>query len=385
MVQLTDNQIKARDNLKSGSILYGGVGSGKTFTSLSFAKERYSDRDIYVITTAKKRDSGDWEDEASQIGVELTAVDSWNNITNYNMVKNAFFIFDEQRAVGYGTWGRALIKIARQNDWVMCTATPGDTWMDYLVIFIANGFYKNRKEFVDQHVEYDPWVKFPKIKKFHNQGKLAKLRHSVLVPIKVDRHTTRKRVKVKCDFNKEVYSDIAQKRWNIYTREPIKNAPELLSTLRHSVNADKDRIFHAKWLADMHDKVIIFYNFDYELEILRTMAQGLDKPYSEWNGHLHEPIPDADEWLYLVQYTSGAEGWNCTETDTMIFYSLNYSYKIVEQAEGRIDRMNTPFKELTYFYLVSDSSIDKSIEQSVESKKIFNQSGWLKKEGIIFD
>lgn len=385
MVQLTDNQIEARDKLKSGSILYGGVGSGKTFTSLSFAKEHYGDRDVYVITTAKKRDSGDWEDEASQIGIRLAKVDSWNNITNYNMIKNAFFIFDEQRAVGYGTWGRALIKIARQNDWVMCTATPGDTWMDYLVIFIANGFYKNRKEFVDQHVEYDPWVKFPKIKKYHNQGKLAKLRNRILVPMKVDRHTTRKRVKVQCDFSTELYSDIAQKRWNIYTREPIKNAPELLSTLRHAVNADKDRIFHAKWLSDVYDKVIIFYNFDYELEILRTMAKELGKPYSEWNGHLHEPIPDTDEWLYLVQYTSGAEGWNCIETDTMLFYSLNYSYKIVEQAEGRIDRMNTPFKELTYFYLVSDASIDKSIEQAVESKKIFNQSGWLKKEGIVFD
>ena len=212
---LYKHQTDALKKIKSGSILNGGVGSGKTITSLVFYKENFADRPLYVITTAKKRDTGDWEDDAFKVGVEIQRVDSWNNITNYVNIDNAFFIFDEQRVVGYSAWGKAFIKIARANKWILLTATPGDTWMEYMTVFIANGFYKNKSDFVDKHVEFDQWVKYPKIKNYHNVGVLMRNRNAILVPMHFERDTQRLRKYIKSTYNQEQYERIMKDRWNI--------------------------------------------------------------------------------------------------------------------------------------------------------------------------
>lgn len=382
--ELFPHQEAALKRIKSGSILNGGVGSGKTLTSLVFYKRYFPDRKLYVITTAKKRDTGDWEDDASKIGVNIEVVDSWNNITNYLSVNDAFFIFDEQRVVGYSTWGKSFINIARRNKWILLTATPGDTWMDYMPVFIANGFYRNKTDFVDQHVEYDQYVKYPKIKKYHNEGKLMRNRNSILVPMFFERETKRNRKFIYSTHDEKLYLEIMKNRWNVFEDKPIENASEHLQCLRKLVATDEDRIFNAKFLMDIHDRLIIFYNYNYERDILIQIANELDKEYYEWNGHKHEELPDSDKWLYIVQYTAGAEGWNCITTNVILFYSLNYSYKIVEQAEGRIDRLNTKYKDLEYYYLSSQSPIEKDIRKSLLTKENFNMSAWLKGSGVSY-
>lgn len=378
--KLYPHQREALKNIKSGSILNGGVGSGKTLTSLIFYKQNYPDKTLYVITTAKKRDTGDWEDDAEVAGVKIEAVDSWNNIQSYVNIDNAFFIFDEQRVVGYSTWGKTFIKIARKNEWVLLTATPGDTWMDYMTVFIANGFYRNKSDFTEQHVEYDSWVSFPKIKRYHNEGKLMKHRRDILIPMVFQRHTKRHKQKIQSTYDNSDYTRIFKDRWNVYEEKPIENASEMLQCLRKVVASDDDRIFNATVLIDMHPRIIVFYNYNYEREILIDICERLGKPYSQWNGHAHEEIPHEEEWVYIVQYTAGAEGWNCTSTNIILFYSLNYSYKIMEQAEGRIDRINTPFINLEYYYLTTKSSIEKDIFKSVETKKKFNESAWVRRK-----
>lgn len=382
--KLRQHQLDALKLIKSGSILNGGVGSGKTITSLMFYKNNFSDKVLIVITTAKKRDSGDWEDDASKIGVKIEKVDSWNNITNYLHLTNAFFIFDEQRAIGYSTWGKAFIKIAKRNKWVLLTATPGDTWMDYMTVFIANGFYRNKTDFVEQHVEYDQYAKFPKIKKYHNEGRLDYLRRYILVPMNFERTTTRIKKYINSDFNRDDYGKTIKGRWNIFEDKPIENASEMTQCVRKVVAMNEDRIINAKILIDIHDKIIVFYNYDYERDILIQICKDLGRNYSEWNGHNHDEVPKTVKWIYLVQYTAGAEGWNCITTNVILFYSLNYSYKIAEQSEGRIDRLNTKFTDLHYYYLVSDSPIDKGILRTLEAKKNFNESAWLRKGGISF-
>jgi hypothetical protein len=312
------------------------------------------------------------------------AVDSWNNIKNYMHLENCFFIFDEQRVVGYSAWGKSFITIARKNKWILLSATPGDTWLEYMTVLIANGFYRNKTDFYDQHVELDQWVKYPKVKRYHNEGKLMRLRKQILVPMHFERKTKRHRQYITSRHDDKLYEKLTKERWNIFEDKPMESGSELLTCLRKLVATDEDRIFNARFLMDIHDRLIIFYNFNYERDVIIQIANDLGKRYWEWNGHAHENLPDRDEWLYIVQYTAGAEGWNCITTNTIMFYSLNYSFKIVEQAEGRIDRLNTPYLDLEYYFLTSDSQIEKDIHKAIKTKEKFNESAWLKRRGLQY-
>lgn len=376
MIELYPYQRKAVDRLHNGSVLCGKVGSGKSLTGLFYYMENHIDKPLYIITVAKKRNDREWHRDFEALGID-GVVDSWNNIEKYTDVKDAFFIFDEQRAIGYGKWGMAFIHIARKNNWIMLTATPGDVWMDWMCIFIANNFYRNKTDFVDQHVEYNPYSKFPQIRRYHKTDKLERFRKYLTVPMQDFRTTKLNRKYINADFDKDLYQTVVKTRFNPYTEEPIMNASEFTQVLRRIINTSERRRIHAKQEIMTRDKVIVFYNYTYELDILKEICQELDRAYYQWNGQKHEAIPDAETWVYLVQYTAGAEGWNCITTDTILFYSLNYSYRIMEQSEGRINRVNTSFENLYYVYLKSPASIDDAIERSIRSKKKFNERNWV--------
>jgi hypothetical protein len=481
-VQLKPHQEEAVEKLGNGKILHGGTGVGKSITAIAYFVKKvcggtYGDfgsmrtpKDIYVITTAKKRDSLDWEEEAHKFGIHASpnasvagiklTVDSWNNIGDYTDVENAFFVFDEQRSVGSGAWAQSLIKIAKRNEWIMLTATPGDTWLDYITVFVANGWYKNRTEFKRRHVVYNHYGKFPKVERYIEVGTLIKRRNQILVHMPYERHTVRHGKDIKVEYDKELFNKVVNDRWHVYENRPLRDVAELFNVMRKVVNSNTSRLEAVSTLIQKHPKLIVFYNFDYELEILRTLAPEESKDHhqlqetlgedpfdetdylletdsdqakdstsssgerlgkstsqsseskmrklssgnsdslggklpaaipsvhkqdivvegapvsfeiAEWNGHKHEPIPKTDSWLYLVQYRAGAEGWNCVETDAMVFFSQTYSWKDHWQAHGRIDRMNTPFVNLYYYYFVSDSLIDKAIRKALRAKRSFNE------------
>ena len=386
-VELFEHQRKALDRLHSGSILCGGVGSGKSITGLAYYMTREFARkpvDLYIITTARKRDTLEWEHECSFFGLSSTAdksvghvkvtVDSWNNIGKYISVKDCFFLFDEQRVVGYGTWVKNFLKITKNNRWILLSATPGDTWMDYIPVFIANGFYKNKTEFCRRHVIYNRFARYPQVSRFVEEKHLNRLRASILVTMDFKRETVAHHEKTVVGFNRDIYDTVMKTRWNIYKERPIVESSELCQTLRKIVGSDPSRIEKIKEVMKEHPKAIIFYNYDYELEILRTLPMET----AEWNGHRHDPLPEGDSWAYLVQYAAGAEGWNCVTTDTIIFYSQSYSYKAMVQAAGRIDRLNTPFVDLYYYHLVSMSKIDMAIARALRNKKNFNENAFLR-------
>jgi hypothetical protein len=369
---LRPHQQEAVEKLGNGKILKGGVGTGKSRTAIAYYAPLAPWTKLYIITTAKKRDSGDWEEEAKAFGIE-PVVDSWNNMIQYEDVDDAFFIFDEQRVVGSGVWVKSFIRIAKKNKWVLLSATPGDTWLDYAPVFIANGFYKNRTEFIQTHVVYKPFSKFPKVDRYVEVSRLIRNLKEVLVLMPFERHTTRHVIDVFTDYDKSQYDLVFKGRWNFLEERPVVHIAEMFSLLRKIVNSDPSRIERIRDLIIKHPKLIIFYCFDYELDILRT----LDVTKAEWNGHKHEEIPDTDEWVYLVQYTAGAEGWNCTATDAMIFYSMQYSYRVYEQAQGRIDRLNTKFTDLWYYLFRSSSQIDNAIARALREKKSFNEADFL--------
>ena len=386
--------------MKNGCILNGGVGSGKSITSLAYyytleggkiggkkhTKMR-NPRDLYIITTARKRDTLEWEGELAPFCLSThpefngysnkVVVDSWNNIRKYEDVKNAFFIFDEQRVVGSGAWVKSFLKITKYNEWILLSGTPGDTWTDYIPVFIANGFYRNRTEFLQEHVVYSRFSKYPKIDRYLNTMRLERLRRNVLVNMDFDRPTTSHHEDVFVKYDISTYKDMMKNRWNIWENKPFKNASELCYSLRKVVNSDESRLVSVLELFEKHPRAIIFYNFDYELELLKSLYYGEDVEVAEWNGHKHQPIPECESWVYLVQYNAGAEGWNCIKTDTIIFYSQNYSYKVMVQSSGRIDRLNTPYTDLYYYHLKSRSGIDLAISRALKDKKKFNEGKFV--------
>ena len=400
MIKLRDYQIDAISKMKTGCILNGGVGSGKSLTSLSYYYLKNGGdigflkggdyipmtdppKDLYIITTARKRDTLEWEGELSPFLLSVhndkntysnkVVVDSWNNIQKYKDVKGAFFIFDEQRVVGSGAWVKAFLKISKFNEWILLSATPGDTWSDYIPVFIANGFYKNKTEFIREHVIYSRFCKFPKIDRYVNTGRLLRLRRQILIDMDFKRETIPHHEDIYVSYDVAMYKDITKRRWDIWKDEPITNASGLCYALRKVVNTHESRSKELLKIFKKHPKIIIFYNFDYELEILKNLDYGKGVKISEWNGHKHEPTPTTKSWVYLVQYTAGAEGWNCITTDTIVFYSQNYSYKIMLQSAGRIDRLNTPFTDLYYYHLKTRSGIDVAISKALKNKKKFNE------------
>ena len=408
--KLDRHQQEAVNKLRNGNILIGEVGSGKSRVGIAWyfckvcggmingkSKGLESDyvpmsypMDLYIITTAKKRDKREWEHELipfllstnpadSFYGDKVkVVVDSWNNIQKYVGVRNACFLFDEQRVVGYGAWSKAFIQIAKYNRWIFLTATPGDCWMDYLAIFIANGFFKNKSDFVRQHVIYDRYSKFPKVDKYVDDYILRQMRDSILVTINYTKPTERHIITTLVDYDKEAYRLLMRDRWNIFENKPIENISELCYLLRKTVNADPTRGEACIEIAKQHPRIIVFYSFDYELEILRNLDWPDGTVVQEWNGHKHEEIPDSERWVYLVNYRGGSEGWNCIDTDTMLFYSQDYSYKTTEQAMGRIDRRNTPYHDLYYYNFKTFAPIDVAISRALKRKKTFNESAFFK-------
>jgi hypothetical protein len=377
--ELQPHQLTALKQLKNGCILWGAVGTGKSRVAMAYYELEERHRDIYVITTAKKRDSVDWEREAARIGVGkaknatlhgVLTVDSWNNIEKYKDVKDGFFVFDEQRLVGSGTWVRAFLKIAKRNHWILLSATPGDTWMDYIPVFVGNGFYRTRTDFIREHVVYSPYTKFPKVLRYTGVNRLVKLRNQILVHMPYKKETVRHAKAINVDYDQELLDQVIKRRWHVYEDRPIRDVAEMFMVGRRVVNSHPGRLRAIRRLLSAHKKLIVFYNFNYELEALRGLEDVTT--VAEWNGHKHEEIPKTDMWVYLVQYSAGSEGWNCTETDAIAFYSLTYSYKNWEQAHGRIDRMNTPYRDLWYYALRSKSLIDEAVWRSLKAKKSFN-------------
>ncbi|RGC98396.1 hypothetical protein DW194_10795 [Subdoligranulum sp. AM16-9] len=406
-IHLYDYQLDAVRRMKNGCILRGGVGSGKSLTALSYYYLRQDGeeesllggtyfpmgdppKDLYIITTAKKRDTLEWEGELSPFLLSTNpdvnlypnkvVIDSWNNISKYKDITDAFFIFDEQRVVGSGAWVKSFLKIAKKNEWILLSATPGDTWEDYIPVFVANGFYRNRTEFKEKHIIYT-WVngKYPKVDRYLNVGRLIRLRESILVDMDFKRKTISHHEDIYVKYDTEAYKDVGRLRWDPFKNEPITNASGLCYVWRRIVNSDISRQIALLELFEDHPKMIVFYNFDYELDILKTMfgrTEGVE--VAEWNGHKHQPVPTGDSWVYLVQYNAGCEGWNCIQTDTIAFYSENYSYKVMQQAAGRIDRLNTPFTDLYYYHLKSRSGIDLGIARALKAKKNFNEMRFTK-------
>lgn len=395
-----EHQKKGVSDLSNGRILCGGVGSGKSITSLWYWYERVCvgsvgtsfsmqrPRNVLVITTAKKRNSLDWIGAAAKFGIGETLeasvenatieVDSWHNIHKYVGREGLFIIFDEQKVVGKGAWVKSFLKLAAANEWILLSATPGDTWMDYIPVFVANGWYRNRTDFIERHVVYKHMRNYPVVSRYMGERKLSRLRDEILVEMPMVRHTTRVEIEVPVEYPSEAQNRILRDRWNIYKEEPIADIAGALACLRRALNTHPSRLAALTDVIVEKRRVIVFYNLDAELEILRGLASVEGLEVAEYNGHKHESVPTSEYWVYLVQYGAGAEAWECTSTDTIVFYSGTYSWKTLEQCRGRIDRLNTSYQKLYYYHFWSRSGLDLAIRKCLKEKRDFNLSAFRK-------
>lgn len=377
--KLYDYQEDAVSKMRPGCILCGGVGTGKSRTALSYYERYFGGRDLYIMSTAKKRDSGEWKDECAPFGIRPKAIDSWNNIHKYVDAEKAFFIFDEQRVSGSGAWVKAFLKIAKKNVWILLSATPGDTWSDYIPVFIANGFYRNRTEFNRQHVIFNHFANYPKIDGYRERGLLVKHRNQILVTMDAHKEAIQHHNDIPVSYDKNLYKTVWRDRWDPYDNCPIQETGKLGYLLRKVVNEDTSRIAMFTTLLLNNPKAIVFYNYQYECDLIQSVCNDIHRTFAEWNGQKHEELPEGDEWCYAVQYAAGCEGWNCITTNVLIFYSQSYSYRQTIQAAGRIDRLNTPFKDLEYYHLKSNAPIDIAIAAALKQKRNFNENAFTSK------
>jgi len=388
MYDLYPHQERALLNMHNGCILNGGTGSGKSRTSLAYY-DKVTNRNLplYIITTAKKRDSLEWQEELLIFCDRMpktVVIDSWNNIKKYKFVVDAFFIFDEDKVTGRGSWVKTFLKIAKHNRFIVLSATPGDCWDDYIPIFIANGFYNTFTEFDQKHVVKNPYVQYRKVDNYLHTGYLAGLRRRILVEMDFERKTVQHHEDIFCPYSLKDYKRVTKERWDIFKDEPIQNGASYGYCLRRVVNSDPERVRQVVRIWEEKRRIIVFYNFDYELELLEAAFADRDCSTAQWNGHKHQEIPADDQsWVYFVQYNSGSEGWNCITTDTVVFYSQSYSYKQTKQAAGRIDRLNTPYTDLYLYHLKSRSGIDLAISRSLNNKKDFNASAYFQKKFTV--
>ena len=399
---LYPHQKDAIKKMFNGCVLNGTVGSGKSRTGLYYYFQKYGGSidpgykymtkkppDLYILTTAKKRNDMEWEKEMipfllstkPELNVykNKVIVDSWQNIKKYDDVKNAFFIFDENKINGKGVWAKSFLKLVKCNEWILLSASNGDKWEDYETLFIAEGFFRNRTEFRNEHLIVSNYGGFPKVSGYRNETRLFRLRDKILIDMDFKRHTRQNHEDIYVQYDIHKYKEVIRTRWDIYKDEPITQASGLCYVLRRVVNEDESRQVALLELLENHRKAIIFYNFDNELDILLNLGYSEGTVIAQYNGHKHEPIPDSEKWVYLVNYNA-CEAWNTTKTNCIIFYSQNYSYKVMIQAAGRIDRLNTPFTDLYYYHLKSRSGIDLAISKALKAKKKFNETRWAKWE-----
>lgn len=377
-MKLYSHQEEALSKVHNGSILCGDTGSGKSLVGLVYYWQKHRGLPLYIITTARKRDTNEWESDIGKTGFCIEAkVDSWNNIQKYKEVRGAFFLFDEQKACGSGPWAKTFVSIARKNYWIMLTATPGDVWMDYVPVFLAHGFYKNKSQFIVRHVVFNPYTKYQQVQRYLEENVLENHLNEIIVRMDDCRKVRRHYITRKAGYDKTVYDSVSKSRWNPYTQEPIASASAYCGLLRKIANDNLSRtlVLREILIAREH-KAIVFYNFDYELDRLVRFAKDNGYEYGQWNGHLHEELPTGKKWIYLVQYTAGSEGWNCITCNTVVLYSQNYSYKTTKQALGRIDRINTPYSDLYFYTILSDAPIDKAIQRAIQNKQQFNESNF---------
>lgn len=121
-------------------------------------------------------------------------------------------------------------------------------------------------------------------------------------------------------------------------------------------------------LESTNDRLIVFYNFNSELERLKEICEKFDKPTSEVNGAKHDltNYNDCDNSVTLVQYQAGSMGINLQLSNKIIYFTPPLSSELFEQSKKRIHRIG---QNHPCFYYQLKCGIEEKIYGTLAMRK----------------
>lgn len=125
-------------------------------------------------------------------------------------------------------------------------------------------------------------------------------------------------------------------------------------------------------LQSTNDRLIVFYNFNAELQELKKICKDLDKPTSEVNGHCKDltAYETEDNSVTLIQYQAGAMGLNLQQANKIIYFTLTDKSELFEQSKKRIHRIGQD-KPCFYYILICKGSVEEVVLDTLKMRKDF--------------
>lgn len=390
---------------KSRCAFYHDMGLGKTFTG---AEKLMSDRRWKrALVVCQKSKVADWVDHFEAHYdvpvVDLTRQDLWRDaeavmVINYDRIwrrpqlmelDDFALMFDESSLLQNKSSKRtkAAMKLAaRANELVLLSGTPVDGKYERLWTQLNMlGWPIDEKLFWRQYVESETTMceGFPitKVTGYKNEERLV-----------------RKMKELGCDFLKT--DDVIDLPDQLFIRIDVPMSEHYRKFAKVNIITAFGRDFvgdtvlgdltakrqlaaayspaKLEAFGDLLDgtskRLVVFYNFDVELEGLTAELENRHRPYGVLNGKAHDlsPFFDTDDGVALIQYQSGAMGVNLQQADTCVYFSPPLASSLFEQSKKRIHRVGQD-KPCTYYELVSKGTVEEKIYDTLAMRRDYTE------------
>ena len=420
------------EKYEDSKALFMQMGTGKTFVSMAFF-EKSERAKLLVVCLATKVD--DWNrDLTDELGLDEVVSLNKGTKKNRELMEDAqylvisfesswrldkelvawvdddtYIIVDESHKIKNPSSkvGKFMRKLGAKTDYkTILTGTPqSNGYIDYYNQFHFLGYLDmNQTNFkkryaITQMMQYGAGPIFQEIIGYRNTEELDEMihNHSVFYDRKLDdeelpdeipvyfpsypkyRKISNDKVYEFKDGTLEIYDTLGA---GVMLQRQL--ASGYISKGGNTEVLDKSKL---DWMRDFlegyDERVVVFYNYNAELEQLKQLLERLDRPYSEYNGHRKDlrAFQESSEGVVLANYGSASTGINdFVIASTMVMYSLTTSYIDFEQAKKRIDRIGQTKKPLFYF-LIMKGTIDARVYHSLQEGKDFDERMYAEHEG----
>ena len=415
-MKLFDYQKEAIEQFKDKPLNLSDVGTGKSYMSIgSYIESKCSK--LLIICLAPK--VSDFAEDGEPFGLDITPLNkgtkknrellaqsnhvaisfesSWRLTELLKWVdKDTFIIIDESHKVGVSKskvtkFVMQLSKKAKYS--YLCTASPVsngklENW--YSQLYIANIFRKPKKDFeqlfVVKQMRQMGAMRFMDIVGYQNQHLLEQMIDEASVNYKRDKGYLPEdyvyKTKKPAFYNKLKKQRIYKDDFNQIVE--LDNSSTLFNKLRQVSHGflegvlkpvSKEPFERLEAILETHnnERVVIFYNYQWEYKMLSQLLDKLKRPYGVYNGSMKElhNFQEHENGVVLAQYKSASTGINdFVISNVTVFNSIPLSSTEYIQAKGRTDRHGQS-KTPLYYHIVPDTPIEQKIFDTVTSGQDF--------------